>query len=294
MQTLTLNNGVTLPSVGLGVFQSPPEQTVAAVKTALADGYRLIDTAAAYGNEAEVGEGLRQSGLPRDQVVIQTKIWISDYGFDSALHAFDRSSRKLGLDMVDVWLLHQPLSVDFDRTIATWKAAERLLAEGRIRAIGVSNFSPAELDRIAAECEVVPALNQVELHPFFTQPELRATHERLGILTQAWSPIGGVQRYWGDDKRPEDDPLTHPAITAIAEAHGKTPAQVVLRWQIQLGHSVLPKSVNPARIAQNIDLFDFTLTADDIAAIEALDTGKRGGPEPTSINPENYTFVIED
>lgn len=294
METLKLNNGVALPSVGFGVYQSSPADTLSSVQTALEIGYRLIDTAAAYGNEAEVGEAMRSSDVARNDIILQTKLWISDYGYDSALHAFDRSSRKLGFDTVDVYLLHQPMPNEFDRTIAAWKAAERLLADGRARAVGVSNFSPDHLDRLMAETDIVPAINQIESHPFFTQRRLREAHDRLGILTQAWSPIGGVQRYFGNDKKPEDDPLTHPAIVGVAEKHGKTPAQVMLRWQMQLGHSVIPKSVNPARIRENFDVFDFVLDEADIEAIEALETGKRGGPAPEAIDTRSYSFRIED
>lgn len=294
MKTLTLNNGVTLPAMGFGVFQSAPEEAIGAVKSALDTGYRPIDTAAAYGNEAEVGEAMRQSGVAREDIALQTKMWISDYGFDSGLHAFDRSAKKLGFDTVDVYLLHQPMPNDFDATIQAYKAAERLLSEGRVRAIGVSNFSEDHLNRLMAQTDAVPAINQVELHPFFTNATLRKTHDRLGILTQAWSPIGGVQRYWGDDKKPEDDPLTHPVITALAEKYGKTPAQIMLHWQVQLGHSVIPKSVTPKRIAENFDVEGFTLTDDEIAQIEALDTGTRGGPDPESIDRETYTLKVED
>ncbi|MGX1101532.1 aldo/keto reductase [Amorphus sp. MBR-141] len=280
--------------LGLGVYRSSPEDTGRAVETALRTGYRMIDTAAAYGNEVEVGHGIRSSGVQRSEIFLQTKMWISDYGFDTGLHAFDRSIRKLGFDTVDLYLLHQPMPDEFDRTIDAWKAAERLLAEGRVKAIGVSNFSPDHLRRLMAETVVPPTVNQVELHPFFTQKELIAEHKRLGIATQAWSPIGGVQRYWGEDKTPEQDPLTHPVIATLANKHGKTPAQIMLRWQIDLGHSVIPKSVHENRIAENFDVFDFSLSPDEIASIDALDTGKRGGPDPEAINTTSYPFKIED
>ncbi|MEZ5838118.1 MAG: aldo/keto reductase [Geminicoccaceae bacterium] len=292
--TITLNNGIELPTIGLGVYRSSPEETVQAVRAALAAGYPMIDTAAAYGNEAEVGEGIRSSGTGRADVFLQTKLWISDYGFDSALHAFDRSTRKLGYETVDLYLLHQPMPDEFERTIAAWKAAERLLADGRARAIGVSNFSPAHLDRLLAGSAIVPAVNQVEVHPFFTQKPLSAVHEKLAITTQAWSPIGGVNRYYTQDPRPEDDPLRHPVITALAEKYGRTPAQIVLRWGIELGHSVIPKSVSPARIIENAGIFDFALSPQEIASIDALDTGRRGGPEPDSINTTAFPFRVED
>lgn len=290
---ITLNNGVELPAIGLGVYRSSADDTVKAVKAALKTGYRMIDTAAAYRNEEQVGEGIRASGVGRADIFLQTKLWISDYGFDAALHAFDRSTRKLGFETVDLYLLHQPMPAEFKRTISAWKAAERLLFEGRVRAIGVSNFSTDHLDRLMTATDIVPAINQVEVHPFFTQKNLIAAHKRFGIATQAWSPIGGVQRYWGDDKTPEDDPLTNPVVTALAEKHGKSPAQIVLRWQIDLGHSVIPKSVHENRIGENLDVLDFQLTAEEIASIDTLDTGKRGGPDPESIDTKTYTAKIE-
>lgn len=287
-----LNNGVRLPAVGLGVFQSPPEETTTAVEAALRAGYRLIDTAAAYGNEQAVGEGLRRSGVERSEVVVQTKLWISDYGYDSALRAFDVSLRKLGLERVDVYLLHQPMPDEFERTVAAYRAAERLLSEGRVGAIGVCNFSATHLDDLMTRSTVVPAVNQVELHPFFVQPDLRETHARLGIVSQAWSPIGGIHRY-----RPGEagaDPLGDPVITGLAERYGKTPAQVILRWHVERGVSAVPKSVHADRIAENIDVFGFALTADEVAAIDALDTGRRAGPDPEGINTTSFTKTIPD
>src|SRR3954451_20729 len=189
---LKLNNAVTMPALGLGVFQSPPEETVSAVETALRDGYRLIDTAAAYENEREVGEGIRRSGVDRDEIFITTKLWISDYGYDAAQVGFEASLRRLGLAHVDLYLLHQPVPTHFEDTIGGYKAAETFLADGRARAIGVSNFSAQHLRRLIDATDVVPAVNQVELHPYFTQPDLRKVHAELGIVTQAWSPLGGV------------------------------------------------------------------------------------------------------
>jgi len=290
---MTLNNGVGMPAFGLGVFQSGPEDTAKAVSAALAEGYRLIDTAAAYMNEEQVAEGLRRSGVDRSEVFITTKLWISDYGYDKALHGFDRSMRKLGLDRLDLWLLHQPVPTDWENTVASWKAAERQLSQGRVRAIGVSNMSPKHIEDLIARSGTMPAVNQVEMHPFFTQKPLREAHARLGIVTQAWSPIGGVKRYMGDTDR-SDDPLSHPVVREIAARYGKTPAQVVLRWQIELGHSVIPKSVNPSRIAENAGIFDFALPPEEIAAIEALDTGARGGPDPETFSLQTYNKVISD
>jgi 2,5-diketo-D-gluconate reductase A len=213
--TLELNNGVTMPALGLGVFQSPPTETVTAVETALADGYRLIDTAAAYGNEREVGDGIRRSGIDRDEIFVATKLWISDYGYDNALVGFEAGLRRLGVDHVDLYLLHQPVPTDFEATIGAYKAAEAMLAEGRARAIGVSNFSAEHLRRLIDRTDVVPAANQVEVHPYFTQAALRAAHAELGIVTQCWSPLGGVLVYvpGSDESR---GPLTDPVITELA------------------------------------------------------------------------------
>jgi diketogulonate reductase-like aldo/keto reductase len=290
---LTLNNSVTMPALGLGVFQSPPEETTTAVETALRDGYRLIDTAAAYDNEREVGEGIRRSAVPRDEIFVTTKLWIADYGQDAAKVGFDASLRRLGLDHVDLYLLHQPVPTHFDDTIGAYKAAESVLADGRARAIGVSNFSAEHLNRLIDDTDVVPAVNQVELHPYYTQPALRETHAELGITTQAWSPLGGVLVYTpgSDEAR---GPLTDPIITGLGAEYDKTPAQVVLRWHIEHGFSAIPKSVKPHRIAENFDVFDFALTAEQVAAIDALDTGVRGGPDPEGLSPETYPKVIDN
>ena len=291
--TFTLNNGVTIPAIGLGVFQSKPEETSFAVKSALEIGYRHIDTAAAYGNERQVGEGIRSSGVPRDEIVIETKIWVSDYGYDSTLHAFDKATRKLGFDELDILILHQPAPHAFDRTLAAYSALEKLLADGRVRAIGVSNFMPTHLERLLAETEIVPALNQVELHPYFTQPEVQKADAAAGILTQAWSPIGGITFYpYGDRERKSvmDDEI----IAAIAAAHGKSPAQVMLRWGIQQGRSVIPKSTNPARIAENFAVFDFELSAGEIAQLDALHTGERSGPDPDAKRDDFFDRVIPE
>jgi diketogulonate reductase-like aldo/keto reductase len=291
---LTLNNGVTMPALGLGVFQSPPEETVTAVETALRDGYRLIDTAAAYDNEREVGEGIRRSGVDRDEIFITTKLWISDYGYDAAQVGFDASLRRLGLGHIDLYLLHQPVPTDFEKTIGAYKAAEKMLAAGRARAIGVSNFSAEHLRNLIDRTDVVPAVNQVELHPYFAQPALRDVHAELGIVTQAWSPLGGVLVYMpgtGDEVR---SPLTDPVITDVAAKYGKTPAQVVLRWHIEHGFCAIPKSVKPHRIAENFDVLDFSLEAEEVTAIDALDKGVRGGPDPELLSPETYTKVVDN
>ncbi|MCJ1703920.1 aldo/keto reductase [Rathayibacter sp. VKM Ac-2926] len=290
---LTLNNGVTLPALGLGVFQSAPEETTAAVQSALEAGYRHIDTAAAYGNEREVGEGLRRSGLDRADVFVETKVWVTDYGYDETLQAFEKATGKLGVEQLDLLILHQPVPSRFDTTVAAYRALEKLLADGGVRAIGVSNFTPAHLARLLAEVDVIPAVNQVELHPYFAQPDLRREHAERGILTQAWSPIGGITFYpgWGDERRSVMDDAT---IGAIAAEHGKSPAQVMLRWHLQQGRSAIPKSTNPERIAANIDVFDFELSDDELARIDALDTGVRSGPDPDVERPALFERTIPE
>jgi diketogulonate reductase-like aldo/keto reductase len=289
---ILLNNGVQLPSLGFGVYRSAPEGTIAAVESAIARGYRLIDTAAAYLNEREVGEAIGRSSIERTELFVQTKLWISDYGYDSALRAFETSLHKLGLDFVDLYFLHQPMPNEWERTVAAYHAIETLLDDGRVRAIGVSNFSPKHLEDLIARSDVVPAVNQIELHPFFVQRELREMHTRLGITTQAWSPIGGVNVYMPRDPSAPKNPLTHPLIVALAAKSHRTPAQIVLRWHLEHGFSAIPKSVTPARIAENFDVFDFRLTADEVAAIDALDTGVRGGPDPERIDTKLYTLTI--
>ena len=288
--TIALNNGVELPALGLGVFQSPPAETVGAVEAAIRTGYRLIDTAAAYANEREVGEGIRRSGISRDEMFIETKIWISDYGYDAALHAFDKSARKLGVEQLDLLLLHQPIPSVFDRTLEAYRALETLLADGKVRAIGVSNFMPPHLDRLLSVASVVPAVNQIEVHPYFQQRALQRVHAQHGIVTQAWSPIGGITSYRGMEKRSFDDPT----LLGIARQFGKTAAQVMLRWHLQEGRSAIPKSVKPERITENFAVFDFELTREQIAAIDALEMGVRGGPEPDSITLEVYGRAIPE
>jgi diketogulonate reductase-like aldo/keto reductase len=292
--SITLNNGVEMPSVGLGVFQSPPEETVGAVEAAIATGYRLIDTAAAYGNEREVGEGIRHSGIDRGEMFVTTKLWISDYGYEQGLVGFDGCLRRLGLDYIDLFLLHHPVPSDFDTTVGAYMAAEQMLADGRARAIGVSNFNERHLEHLFNQTSVVPAVNQVELHPFFPQQTLRDFHAANGIATQAWSPLGGINRYRPADPNAVKDALEHPTILELAAKYGKTPAQVVLRWHLEHGISAIPKSVTPHRIEENFDAFDFTLTRDEVAAIDALDTGIRGGPDPDLINTELYPLKIEN
>jgi diketogulonate reductase-like aldo/keto reductase len=277
---LTLNNGVEMPALGFGVFQTPPDETRTAVDAALSAGYRHIDTAAAYGNERQVGEAVAASGRDPAEVFLETKIWISDYGYDETLHGFDKSAGKLGVDRIDLLILHQALPSEFGRTIEAYRALETLYADGKVRAIGVSNFMVEHLTALLDKAAVVPAVNQIEVHPYFTQPEVRALGAEHGILTQAWSPIGGITFYRDSA---HTSTLQDPVIGDIAAKHGKSPAQVMLRWHLQQGRSAIPKSTNPRRIAENLAVFDFQLTDDELAAIDGLDTGKRGGPEPDAI-----------
>ncbi|MEU9055611.1 aldo/keto reductase [Streptomyces sp. NPDC048384] len=282
-----------MPALGLGVFQTPPDETRAAVTAALDLGYRHIDTAAAYGNEREVGQAIRASAVPRDDIFIETKIWVSDYGYDETLHGFDKSAAKLGVDQIDLLILHQALPSDFDKTLAAYRALEQLLADGKVRAIGVSNFMVDHVTALLDATSVVPAVNQLEIHPYFQQRAVLDFDDDHGILNQAWSPIGGITFYpgYGEDRR---SVLEDPAVTAIAEAHGKSPAQVLLRWGIQHGRSVIPKSTKRHRIAENIDVFDFALTTNELKSLDALETGRRGGPEPSDVTLAAYGRAIPE
>ena len=291
METITLNNGIEMPSLGFGVFQTAPDETRDAVQAALGSGYRHIDTAAAYGNERQVGEAVHSSDLNRSEVFLETKIWISDYGYDETLRGFEKSARKLGVDQIDLLILHQPLPSAFDRTVEAYRALETLLADGKVSAIGVSNFMVAHLATLLARATVVPAVNQIEVHPYFAQREVQDFAAEHGILTQAWSPIGGITFYRDGS---HGSTLNDPVIGDIATAHGKSPAQVMLRWGLQQGRSVIPKSTKPSRIAENINVFDFELSADKLTAIDDLDTGRRGGPEPDAITLEAFGREIPD
>ena len=291
MESMTLNNGVDIPALGFGVFQTPPDETRAAVGAALAAGYRHIDTAAAYGNERQVGEAVQASDSDRSEVFLETKIWISDYGYDETLHGFEKSARKLGVSQIDLLILHQALPSAFDRTLEAYRALETLLADGKVRAIGVSNFMVEHLRTLLEGAKVVPAVNQIEVHPYFSQKDVQNFGVAHGILTQAWSPIGGITYYRdGNHGSTLDDPV----IGAIAKTHGKSPAQVMLRWGLQHGRSVIPKSTKPSRIAENIDVFDFELSTEDMSSIDALDTGRRGGPEPEAITIEAFGREIPE
>jgi len=292
---IDLNNGVKMPALGLGVFLSPPEQTAEAVRIAIENGYRLVDTAAVYNNERQVGEGIRRSGIARAEMFVTTKLWIRDYGYEPALRAFDASLRRLGLDYVDLYLLHWPVPSDFGATVASYKAAAKILVEGRARAIGVSNFNPRHLDELIRRTDVIPALNQVELHPYFIQQDVRDANARYGITTQSWSPIGGVyQRHPPVDPHHVSGPLDNPVIVELAARHARTPAQIILRWHIEHGLSAIPKSVRRRRIIENIDIVDFTLAPEDIAAIDSLGTGVRSGPDPEMLDDRLRSLRAED
>ncbi len=270
--SVILNNGVAMPQLGFGVWQVPDDEAEKAVATALEAGYRSIDTAAIYENERGTGKAVAASGIPREELFVTTKLWNSEQGYDSALRAFDASLERLGLDHVDLYLIHWPVPAK-DAYVDTYRALEKILADGRARAIGVSNFLPEHLERLTAETSVVPAVNQIELHPQLAQAESRALHARLGVATEAWSPLGQGRGL-----------LDVPALLAVARKHDRTAAQVVLRWHLQTGNVVIPKSVTPSRIRENIDVFDFELDAEDMAAIAALDEGKRLGPNPGEFN----------
>ena len=264
----TLRDGVEIPQLGFGVFQVPPEDTADVAGHALRTGYRHIDTAAAYRNEEGVGAAVRDSGL-RGEVFVTTKLWNSQQGHDSALEAIDESLTLLGMEYVDLYLIHWPVPSQ-DLFVETWHAFERIREEGKARAIGVSNFRIEDLERLDAEAETRPAINQIELHPRLQQSELRAYHAEHGIATEAWSPLA------------QGELLSDRTISAIAEEHGKTPAQAILRWHLQLGNVVIPKSVTPERIRANFQLFDFELGEEEMAAIGALDAGGRLGPDPAT------------
>lgn len=271
LPALALNDGHTIPQLGLGLYKVPEGSVVDVVTTAIDAGYRHLDTAALYANERGVGEGIRRSGIDRDELFVTTKVWNSDHGFDSTMRAFELSMDLLGLDVLDLYLIHWPAPTQ-DRYVETWRALERLQTEGRVTSIGVSNFHPHHLDRLFAETGIVPAVNQIELHPWLPQREARAFHDSNGIVTEAWSPLarGGI--------------LNNPTLDLIAEKHGVSPARVVIRWHLQLGNVVIPKSVTPSRIAENIDVFGFELDDVDLAGIATLASGERTGRDPDDLD----------
>ncbi|MQY24766.1 putative oxidoreductase [Nocardia sp. RB56] len=265
--TVVLNDGNVIPQLGFGVWQVASEEAFATVATALEVGYRSIDTAAAYGNEAEVGRAIRESGVPRDEIFLTTKLWNSDQGYDSTLRAFDKSMGELGLEYLDLYLIHWP-AAQADRFVDTFRAFQALKSQGRIRSIGVSNFTADHLQRVIAETGETPAVNQIELHPSLSQLKLRGFHAEHGIATEAWSPLG------------QGNELKNATVVEIAEQTGRTPAQVIIRWHLQLGNIVIPKSVTPSRIEENFDVFSFELTTDQMQRISGLDTANRIGPDP--------------
>lgn len=269
--TITLNDGNTIPQLGFGLWQVEDEQSYDAVTEALRVGYRSIDTAAIYGNEAGTGRALRDSGVPRDELFVTTKLWNSDQGYDSTLRAFDTSLARLGLDYVDLYLIHWPCP-QYDTFVQAWHALERVQQRGLARSIGVSNFHQEHLSRLIVESDTVPAVNQIELHPSLPQHELVSFNTNLGIATESWSPLG----------RSAD--LDSPTVTALADALGRTPAQVILRWHIQRGLIVFPKSSSRARLAENLDIFDFELDDSAMHALNAMGSGNRVGPDPTQFN----------
>jgi 2,5-diketo-D-gluconate reductase A len=266
--SLVMNNGLQIPQLGFGVFLVPPEETKQAVTEALEAGYRLIDTAQGYRNEEGVGAAIAESDVPRDELFITTKLTNSEHGYDTTLAAFDGSVDKLGIDVLDLFLIHWPLPM-FDQYVETWRAFEKLLADGRVRSIGVSNFEIPHLQRLLAETDVTPAVNQIELHPEFPQEDLREFHQQHGILTESWGPLGQGKGL-----------LENPQIVEVAQRKDRTPAQVVLRWHVQLGCVVIPKSVHPDRIRENINIFDFELDDADMAEISKVRTGQRLGGDP--------------
>ena len=270
LPAITLHDGVEIPQLGFGVFQIPPADTQETVELALEVGYRHFDTAAAYRNEKGVGAAIAASGIPREEVFVTTKLWNSQQGFDSTLEAFDGSVGRLGMSYVDLYLIHWPMPTE-DRFVDTWRAFERIRSQGRAKTIGVSNFRIEDLERLERETDTRPTVNQIELHPHLQQRELREWQDERAIVTEAWSPLaqGGEM-------------LEDQTIGAIAEAHGKTPAQAILRWHIQLGNVVFPKSVTPERIRENFELFDFELSAEEMDRFAALERGERIGPEPAT------------
>jgi 2,5-diketo-D-gluconate reductase A len=271
--SLTLHDGVEIPQLGFGVFQVPPEDTQGVVEQALDTGYRHIDTAGAYRNEKGVGAAAAASGLAREELFVTTKLWNAEQGLETTLAAFEASLERLGFDYVDLYLIHWPVPSK-GLFVDTWRAFERIHEQGRARTIGVSNFRVEDLERLEAATEVRPTVNQIELHPRLQQAELRAWHADHGVITEAWSPLA------------QGELLDDETIVAIAERHGKTPAQAVLRWHLQLGNVVFPKSVTPARIRENIELFDFELSDTEMAEFERLDRGERIGPDPgTFVSP---------
>ncbi|SFQ60611.1 Aldo/keto reductase [Amycolatopsis arida] len=267
-RTVEIRENVFMPRLGFGVYKIPADETTTLVRTAIELGYRGIDTASLYGNERGVGQAVRDCGLPREELFVTTKLWNTEHGYDAALRAFDTSRRELGLDYVDLYLVHWP-QPRLDRYVETWRALEKILADGGARAIGVSNFQAPHLERLLAETDIPPAVNQVELHPWLQQAALRDFHQRHGIVTEAWRPLGGGPELFAEE-----------VVRTVAQKHGRTPAQVVLRWHLEMGHVVIPKSAHSERIAENAAILDFELDSQDIAGFATLERGQRLGPHP--------------
>ncbi|SFU69528.1 Tat (twin-arginine translocation) pathway signal sequence [Pustulibacterium marinum] len=290
--SITLNNGVEMPVLGVGSFALPTIQAAENIAFALQNGYRLVDTATNYGNEKEVGEGIKRSGINRSELFITTKLWIEDYGYDNAIEAFENSLNLLGLDYLDLYILHWPVPTDFDKTVQAYKALEKLYADKKIRAIGVSNFTPEHLENLMSQTSIVPAVNQVELHPYLIQKELRDFHKKHGIVTESWGPIGGELANSASNPTTPIRLLQDYTIVKLAEKYKKVTAQIVLRWHIQKGLIAIPKSQHYERLLYNINIFDFELSAEDMSAIDNLNKNLHGGPLPNLFDVPAFKKII--
>jgi diketogulonate reductase-like aldo/keto reductase len=288
--TFKLNNNMEIPAVGFGIMnREQPELTQGAIEAALEIGYRLIDTAASYGNEAQVGAGIRASGVARTDIFLTTKLWLSHYGYEGALRGFEGSIKRLGVDYLDLYLLHWPNPSDFAATLDAYRAVETLVQDGCVKAVGVSNFTPAHLEQLMKVAKIVPTVNQVESQPRFANEDQLKADRNYGILTEAWSPLGGSVRRFDTNA---GDPLKDATIQGIASKYGKQPSQVILRWHYQRGVCTIPKSVRPERMRENLDIFDFQLSADEMSKINELDTGKRSGPNPDNVKVDTFPINV--
>ncbi|WP_084111156.1 aldo/keto reductase [Chryseobacterium taiwanense] len=290
--TIKLNNGVEMPVLGVGSFALPTIQAADDIAFALQNGYRLVDTATNYGNEKEVGEGIKRSGVKRSELFVTTKLWIEDFGYDNAIKGFENSLKLLGLDYIDLYILHWPVPTDFDKTVQAYKALEKLYVDKKIRAIGVSNFTIEHLENLMKQTSVVPAINQVELHPYLIQKDLRGFHKNHGIVTECWGPIGGELTNSASNPTAPIRLLQDYTIVKLAEKYKKVTAQIVLRWHVQNGMIAIPKSQHYERLLYNIDIFDFELTADDMAAIDNLNKNLHGGPLPNLFDVAAFKKII--
>lgn len=291
---VTLNNGTTMPSLGLGIMNwDKPELTQPIVEAALDTGYRLLDTAAIYGNERDVGAAIAGSGVPRSDIFLTTKLWMHDFGREQAMRAFEASIDRLKVDYIDLYLLHWPVPAEFDKTIESYQVLIELQAQKRVRSIGVANFSLRNLTDLISATGVVPAVNQIEVHPFFSETTLCEENAKLGIVTEGWAPLGAsLRRKLGRES--SNDPLAHPVILELAARYGKTPAQIILRWHIENNVVAIPKTVTMSRLAENFDVFDFSLLPSEVASISALDTGMRPGPDPQDVNSTTFNRRVPD